>query len=317
MDPVSAIRRVFWHAGERRLRAGWRLLAATAVLFLVVGVVQVLAVVSGLATLDDLVALSVAGGLATLVAVPILARVLDRRTLGDYGLRIDREWWVDCGFGLALGAALQTGIFLVGWLAGWYRVTDTLVADGSFLVAFGTLLGFFLVVGVYEEVLARGWLLTNLAEGLRFGGERAAVAVAVAVSSLLFGLLHAGNPDASAVSVGIISLAGVFLALGYVLTGELAIPVGIHVTWNLFQGPVYGLGVSGLGLGTAVVGTEPVGPAWVTGGGFGPEAGLLGFLAVLVGCGAVVWWCRRYRDARGIHPSVTTPELVSDGGEDG
>ncbi len=321
LDRVRAVvRDALVNPTERRPRAAVRLVGGGIVVLLVVLAVQVL-VLSTLAPrfgAESPVLFGVAvatAGMATMAALVPIARYLDRRRFVDYGFRIDRDWWIDCAFGLALGIALQAAVFLVGWAAGWFAVTGTFVADGSFLLAFVGLVGLFLVVGIYEEALVRGWLLTNVAEGCRFLGERWAITVALIVSSGLFGLLHAGNPGATVASVTIISAAGVLLAAGYLLTGELAIPIGIHVTWNLAQGGLFGHGVSGLGTVATVIATEPTGPVRWTGGAFGPEGGLLGLFAVFVGCVAVVAWVRFRTGDVALHPAVTTPELRS--GTDG
>ena len=312
------IRTVLWNDRERRARTPWRLLALSLVFLLFTLLFGIAAfAVAGSAGIDpttfDEFTLLVIGSLlsvpATAAALWVGARYVDRRLPSDYGLRIDREWWMDLGFGLALGAGLQSGIALVGLLAGWYAVDGLFVADGSILVVLLLAVVLFVSVGVVEELLARGWLLTNLAEGLSVLGTRAAVGLAVLVSSAIFGVAHLANPGASAVSAVVISLAGVLLALGYVLTGELGIPIGIHVTWNFFQGPVFGLGVSGLELPVAVIALDPVGPGWVTGGGFGPEAGLLGFLAVVVGIAATVLWVRRREETVKLHESIVEPDL--------
>ena len=315
------IRTVLWNDDERRVRTPWRLLASTLVFVLFTLLFGIAAfAVGGAAGMDptafDEFTLLVIGSLfsvpATAAALWVGARYVDRRLPSDYGLGIDREWWVDLGFGLVLGAGLQSGIALVGLLAGWYAVDGLFVADGSIIVGLALAVVLFVSVGVVEELLARGWLLTNLAEGLRALGTRAAVGFAVAVSSGIFGVAHLANPGASAASAVVISLAGVLLALGYVLTGELGIPIGIHVTWNFFQGPVFGLGVSGLELPVAVIALDPVGPDWVTGGGFGPEAGLLGFLAVAAGIAATVLWVRRRKETVGVHGSIVEPDLRHD-----
>ena len=303
------------HPDERRLRAPGRLTAGALVFAILLIGAQLLVLLALGGSVDPgsavvLGAATVASGLALMAALVPVARYIDRRRPADYGFRIDRDWWVDCGFGLALGVALQAAIFLVGWAAGWYAVTDTFVAGGSFLLGFAGLLALFLVVGVYEEALARGWLLTNVAEGLRFAGERVAVVGALVASSVLFGLLHAANPGITAFSLAVITLAGVMLAAGYLLTGELAIPIGLHVTWNLAQGAVFGHGVSGLGVETSVLAVESTGPAAWTGGTFGPEGGYLGLLAVVAGTLAIVGWCRLRGVEGWIHPTITTPELV-------
>ena len=90
-----------------------------------------------------------------------------------------------------------------------------------------------------------------------------------------------------------IALAGLFLGLGFILTGELAIPIGLHITWNFFQGNVFGFPVSGTEAGATVIAINQGGPPLWTGGNFGPEAGLIGIVAMVIGALLTVWWVRR------------------------
>lgn len=269
------------------------------------------------AAVGAVVGIGLTGGIVSL-SVLIAGRYVDRRRLRDFGFRLDRDWWLDCGFGLTLGAGLMTLLFLVELAAGWVRVTGIAQPRGGFAVRFLGLVVVFVIVGIYEELLARGYLLTNAGEGLvGWVGERGAVLGAILLSSLVFGLAHANNPNATTTSVVAIVLAGGMLAAGYVLTGELAVPIGLHVTWNLFQGGVYGFPVSGLGVGASVLVVEGSGPRVLTGGDFGPEAGLLGIGAMVLGTAAIAVWVRwRTGDLR-IDPTVTTPDLRSARVDDG
>lgn len=324
------MRGYLWNDDEQRLRAPLRLVTG-AVVFVVVVLVSLTVfaraiVAAGVfepdafetgaeltaGTLAVFSASIVVTGVAVVVSLWVVARYVDRRRLSDYGFRVDARWWYDFAFGLVLGAVLPTLMLAVGLAADWYRVTGFFVSEVGFAYAFTAVVVLFVSVGVYEEVLVRGWLLTNAAEGLSFVGERAAVAVTVFLTSALFGVLHLPNPGASLASAAVITLAGVFLALGYVLTGELAVPIGIHITWNLFKGSVYGVGVSGLRLPVTVVEAEAVGPEYVTGGDFGPEAGLLGAAAVVVGSAAILWWVRWQGGETRINERVTTPDLRFD-----
>lgn len=317
MDATQVARRALWHPGEHRPTAGVRL--GIGALVLMVGVVTLsllgAAASDALGVATESLPLAVIG-VGSLAVVVGLARFVDRRTIVDYGLGLDSRWVADCAFGLALGAVLQTGILVVGVTGGWFRVDDVAVL-GPLLPDLTRAAALFVVVGVLEEILVRGWLLTNLAEGLRFIGERAAVLGAVLLSAAAFGLGHANNPEASVASTGIIVCAGVFLGAGYVLTGELGLPIGLHIAWNFFQGPVYGFGVSGFDFGPAVLAADPTGPAWLTGGAFGPEAGLLGLLALLAGTPLLAGWVRWYHGPVAICPDIATPDLRDGSDADG
>lgn len=312
MDAVGLV----WNRSQRRPRAPFRLVG-------VLLLVAVATVVSG--ALVDALALPLAFGsvgmagtagavvvsaVGTLLGILAAAVVLDRRTFVDYGFHLDRRWGTDLGVGLALGAALLTLVFLVSLAAGWVAVVGTVRAPGAFLPALVGNVLVFCLVGVYEELLVRGYLLRNVAEGLSgYVRERWAVGASVLFSSAVFGALHLGNPNATLVSALGITLAGVMLAAGFVLTGELALPIGLHVTWNVFQGLVFGFPVSGLAGRTSLLVTREQGPDLLTGGSFGPEAGLVGMFATLVGTAALVWYARRAEGALELHDRVTTPTL--------
>lgn len=333
------VRRLLWNPETRRPRLPWRLLLGGvlfALLTLVVSTVlrlllgSALAGVLGASTLGTGVGgssllgsvFSITLSTGLVVGGTYLAgRFVDRRRFADFGLRLDAAWWADFAAGAALGVGLMTGIFLVELAAGWVRVTGVAATRGgrAFLPWFLFSAVLFLGVAVTEELLTRGYLLTNLAEGVSGFGPvtpRAAVVTAVVLTSALFGYGHASNPNATAVSTAALVLAGVFLAAGYVLTGELGFPVGLHLTWNFFQGPVYGFPVSGTTSTVTLLTLSQGGPRALTGGPFGPEAGLLGVGAMVVGTALTAWWTARRRGSVDFDPAVWTPDLRWRDGED-
>lgn len=308
--------------GRGRLRTPWRLLVfgvlvlladvavATAFLFVGLSVTDPTGATGG--TLAAALALFVATGVVLGVATVVAARYLDRRTAADLGLAIDDRSWRDLAVGGVLGAGLVAGAYLAGLALGAYRPTVDPTAPPTLpFVAWLALVALaMLAVGVYEELLVRGYVLTNLAEGFTaVVDERGAVVGALLVTSAGFGLLHGVNPAATTLGVATITLAGLLLGLAYVCTGRLALPIGVHVGWNLAH-VLLGVPVSGLAIEVALVRTEPSGPAVVHGGSFGPEGGLLGLCATLVGIVAVVGYARR--TGRGFRTDVAVPTLRDD-----
>lgn len=338
---VGWFKRLFWIPDERRLAMLWRLiiLAILAFVFsMLVGFILGIALVFILAAtgqidlqeityqtasaiLNESPMLNAIATLAslfgTLLLVIVGALFPDRRTFRDYGLRIrQKDWWLDLGFGLVLGAFLLALIFAVELLAGWVAIEDYLVFPAnipSFAAAILSAVLIFLSVGIYEEVLFRGVLFKGMAEGLgniKFLGRAGGIIATLVITSALFGLAHAGNPNATAISTFNIFLAGIFLGMGYILTGELAIPIGIHITWNFFQGNVFGFPVSGTAANqTTFIGVSQGGSDLWTGGMFGPEAGLIGIGALIIGTVLIVGYVRlRYGEVK-LAQKVAVPEL--------
>lgn len=321
---------IFFNPTQRRLRAAWRLLLLI-VLFLVPALLMVSVMPRVLRTAWSGAALPFLGVIngVLLVALILLdcwlaARFFDRRPFRDFGFHFGPTWWRDFGFGLGLSAALMLGIFLVELAAGWITVRGTVVVTGrgvSFTGGFVLGAISFVCVGIYEELFARGYLMRNLAEGLHWRSitPRAALLLAYLLSAVLFGLAHQGGENAGALTTPFLALNGLFLGLGYLLTGELALPIGLHIGWNFFQGYVFGFPVSGSGHEVALFAIQQGGPPAWTGGAWGPEGGLIGLLALLAGSLAIIAWVRwthravRPQDALAIYeqPAPTTDDARS------
>ena len=150
--------------------------------------------------------------------------------------------------------------------------------DPANVVISNTLLFFviFAFVGWNEELLSRGYHLQNLASGIN-------MLWAVIISSAVFGLLHLANPNATWVSAAGIFFAGVFLAYGYLRTKQLWLPIGLHISWNFFEGVGFGFPVSGLDDIYKLLRIQVDGPELWTGGAFGPEAGLIVLPSLILG----------------------------------
>ncbi len=322
---MQQIIQFFWHPGEHRLRMMWRItLQALVFSFLWLALLTPV-IVGGAATqtgpevaaaLEEspvfLAIISIITLAAMVLSLVLASKFIDRRKLKDYGLQLNGAWWRDLGFGLFLGAALMALIFLFELAVGWVTIEATFFTNGDdpFLVAFLWPVILFLGVGIYEEMLSRGYHLLNFAEGISNGiNPAAAVALATVISSAIFGVLHAANPNASVISTFNIFLAGGFLATGFLLTRSLAIPIGVHITWNLFQGNVFGFPVSGSDFRSAtVILVEQGGPDLITGGAFGPEAGLLGVLAMILGTVLTVVYVRAVYGTVQLAPELTSYE---------
>lgn len=276
---------LFFNEKERRLRAGWRVLVQFIIMFFLTGFLSL--GVNSLWQSSLSIVSTTAQFFGVTASIWIAARLLDKRPLTEYGLFINSRWWKDFFMGVLIAALAMSIIFTAEWLLDWITITGYGWGSSSgtpFILAFLSSLGAMLLVGFYEEWLSRGYQLLNIAEGLRYPwlGIGGAVAIATLVTSFLFGLLHFYNPNASAISTFNIMLAGIVLAIPYILTGSLGLSTGLHFSWNFVQASIFGFPVSGTHLDTSLIQIAQNGPDLWTGGVFGPEAGILGISGMAI-----------------------------------
>lgn len=172
----------------------------------------------------------------------------------------------DLMIGVLVGAALFAAIVGVAALMGIYRITAccstaNLITD----LAIASIMP-----GFMEELFFRGILF-------RWIEEMAGSWIALAATSVLFGLAHAMNPHATIFSSTAIAVeAGVLLGGAYMLARNLWLPIGLHAAWNFTQGYLFGIPVSGVAERGMVVSTLTGSPL-LTGDRFGLEASVIAF----------------------------------------
>lgn len=181
-----------------------------------------------------------------------------------------RHVLVGTGLGVLMSGAT------VGLLAlfGAYAITGWGSVSGMLAVA-----GMMCAIAVSEEVFFRG-VVFRLLRG-RWG-----TTVALGISSVLFGLVHLVNPDASLWGAFAIMIeAGIMLGAAYLATGSLWLAIGVHFGWNFAITGLFGSVTSGSEARESLVTATSSGPDWLSGGSFGPEASIV---AILVCSAAIV-----------------------------
>ena len=168
---------------------------------------------------------------------------------------------------LGLGALIGTGLFCL--------VIATIAALGSYRIdgidspagAVG-LLGVMAMVSVGEELMFRGVLFRKVEEWT-------GTWIALPVTSVVFGLLHIINPNATLWGAILIALTGgAMLASAYIATRNLWVPIGLHFGWNFAQGGIFSTEVSGNETPPGLLDSATSGPELISGGVFGPEGSI-------------------------------------------
>jgi len=230
---------------------------------------------------------------AALLASWAAARGLEGVSLAALGLPLDARAAREAGFGFLVGGGLIAAV--VALLAATGAVTWSAEAapGGASVVGPAVATLFFCLAALEEELLFRGYPLQLLA------GQVDGPA-AIGITAVGFALVHGFNPGVDPIALLNIVLAGILLGTAYWRTFSLWFAAGVHLGWNWVMGVAADLPVSGIGSGRTGFGfldtpgfdAATHGPAWWSGGAFGPEAGLAVTLVTLV---AIVWVARTPR----------------------
>ena len=243
-----------------RLRSGWRLLIYCAAVFILLLLLTAFA--SGFIFRIGLLICALGAGY-------ICAHFLEELPWKSLGLTFHRGWLRDLLIGSAVGFASLVVAVGIAMLGSGLRFSINNAAATSITKSMLGLAGVFVVAALAEEALFRGYGLQTMA--------RAGLAwVGVLLTLLLFGLAHEDNPNVvPLITFTNTALAGLWLAVAYLRTRSLWLPLGVHWSWNWALGWFFGLPVSGMRLGSdTLLKASDAGPFWLTGGSYGIEGGV-------------------------------------------
>lgn len=286
---MDRLKSLFLNSNENRLRAGWRILIFIFLFILTSRILSnvTLKVIGHL----DKTAWSwwVVRGFVVIVAssvvVWIVRKYVDKRTFISLGLRLDDLAMKDFFAGLVISGLMIGTIFVILLISGLLEVKEVSWSSGGIYGVFEILLWFFgigLAVGWSEELVFRGYLLQNMRDGM-------GMFWAVIISCILYGLLHMSNPNSTLLSGILIAVFGYLRIFGWLRSSQLWLSMGMHAGWDFFQGPLLGFTVSGMNTESLIKQTVS-GPNWITGGPFGPEAGIVAIPVIIFGLVVMYLW---------------------------
>ena len=211
-------------------------------------------------------------------------KVIEKRSLSSIGFN-KNNWLKKYSLGFLIGLAMMSIIVLILLPFGYITVDKNPIqpVGVSAIASVLVILFGWIIQGATEEIVTRGWLLNILSTKYNIG-------VGLLISSTLFGLMHLTNPNVNYIAVINIILVGLFYGLYVIKTNDLWAVCGMHSAWNFAQGNIFGFKVSGLDVSVgSLIDLNLVGSDFVTGGIFGPEAGITATFILLASIGILLF----------------------------
>jgi CAAX protease family protein len=218
--------------------------------------------------------------------------------ISEQGLPRRPGWGRELGMGLAIGWSAALMCFMVLIIGGGVAIRLQLSA-----AAWGWLLVNMALFGLgtlAEEVAFRGYAFQRFARAVGSAG-------AVIGFSLLYAFLQSMQTGTTRASVAVAFMLNLALSTAYLRTRALWVSWGMNLGWRATRALLFGLAVSGDSSHSPVVQGDPMGPFWLTGGGFGLEGSWLAFVVLLLALPVV------YSATRDLDFQFNAPELIPGG----
>jgi membrane protease YdiL (CAAX protease family) len=270
-----------------RLRAYLRFIVAVLWFFMARGLAHRLAL--GEAT-ESFVPLAEQALLALLLLIGYAAMGFwfDREAhpVSAQGLPCRAGWPGEAGLGLAVGWALAVACVLPMVVGGGIAIVLVLGPSAwGWLVADAA---FFALAALAEEIAFRGYGFQRF--------ERAVGPLGAALGfAAFYAIVQALLPGSNHASIAVSVMLSLVLSTAYLRSRALWVSWGINFGWKASRALVFGLAISGVSNHSPVVQGNPMGPFWLTGGGFGLDGSWVAFVALLIAL-AVVYRLTRELD---------------------
>ena len=283
--PETFLHRVF--IGKQGIRAGWSI----GIFFLLMGMFTALFLMPTINLLEknhlsmkemqpiQTCASDLAAFLALVAATMVMSRI-EHKPLIFYGLEGTRRF-VRFLYGLICG------VIALSILVGVLNLSGLLIFDGQQMFGKAAVLyaigwgAAFLLVGLYEEYLMRGYMMATLMRGIGFWWS-------ALVFSLLFGLIHIMNKGESPVGIAAAVLVGLVFCISLWYLKTLWWAIGFHASWDWAESYLWGTADSGRVATGHLFGVHPQGNILLSGGATGPEGSLL-ILPLLLIIAVLMW----------------------------
>lgn len=204
-----------------------------------------------------------------------LLKYLDNKSIKCIGFHSIKGHINELFYGIILGAISISAVFSVLLASGNVSIENSLFAPRlTMRILSGIIL--YALVAISEEVMCRGYVFSTLNEMKR-------PYFSAIISSFIFAAFHLENPNVKILGIVNIFLIGILFSYMCIKTNDLWMPIGYHFAWNYFQGNIFGFPVSGQSQSEAVYIIESLRENLLTGGSFGPEAGILTTIVIIIG----------------------------------
>ncbi len=259
-----------------RLRAGWR----TAISFVLwVAIFLIIRLfVNPQPLIRYLILFAIIFALSSL-----FVRYIDRRAVATIGFMFHSRWIREYLQGVLIGASSISVVFLFNFSMGYYKIVHHNITPFFLLYIFTYAIVLSVLASAFEELAFRGYMFQNFIEATN-------VFIATAALAAFFGIGHLWNAHSSWLSVLNTIAAGVLFALGYIRTKSLWLPSGLHFSWNFFMGRIYSLPGGGSKAAQTLLEVKQQGPIVLTGGDYGPEAGIPALIVFIIACFIIYYW---------------------------
>jgi len=230
----------------------------------------------------------------------IMSRLGQRRMdAGKATALVPRPGW---GREFALGAAL-------GWTGVLACVLPVALIGGLVLTKFTNTHQYIILVldlialaagTLAIEIAFRGYPFLRLVEAMGSG-------LAAFFMAVVFAIWRTHTGPTTTASVLVSFFLGLVLAVSVLRTRALWVSWGLNFGWKASRALIFGLAVSGISSHSPVVQGDPMGPFWLTGGGYGLDGTWIAFFAFLAALPVV------YRLTRDLDFRYNAPVIVPGG----
>ena len=276
----SVLHRIF--RGPNGIRSGWRLavyvvIFAAAVYLFQIALLKVPPVARiirnthhGTQNPSAQILIEGIGIASAFVAAGIMSKI-EKRKFGTYGIPLSGAFGTTFWLGILLGLLFETVEMLLlsamgGFSFGTVALAGAELAKVAALWAVG-----FVMVGMFEEFLFRGYAQFTLAQGIGFWPS-------ALLLSTVFGAVHLGNPGEGWVGALSVAMFGTFACVTLRRTGNLWFAIGFHAATDYAETFIYSVPDSGMLATGHLLNSSLHGPNWLTGGTIGPEGSVLDFV---------------------------------------